>query len=409
VIGVASGPGSLIESDILLNLNDPNRLADTDWIEPGVATWDWRVRGATTDDGFTYGLDMESLRRLIDFAGEHDFPYALIDGGWYGHEGEGDPTTAIDRLDVPELVEYAAERGVDIVLYVTSEPLRREGPETVLETYADWGVAGIKHGFLDENDQDAVRFVHELLELTAEYEMVYDVHEGYQPTGVRRTYPHFLTREYSRTLGDGEPGRFIEPDTASAERFASPAYHATLPFLQNALGPLDASPGLFDLETEGERKNIPARIPSTLAAQLARCVIISTGLLTLPDHPEAYRERAELFQFVDDLPRPLTWDETRVLDAAIGDRVAIARRRGDTWYLGAQTDEEARTMEIECSFLESGRDYTARIYADGEDAHYVEDPTAATVSESSVSEGTTLSVELAPGGGLAATFRPAGE
>lgn len=275
-------------------------------------------------------------------------------------------------------------------------------------TFREWGIAGIKHGFLQGGDQGSVAFVERMLRKTAEYRLLYNVHEAYAPTGVRRTYPHFLTREYVRSIGDGVPDRFIEPDAGGTEDFASPAYHVTMPFIQNVAGPVDAAPGLFALAdvADGERKTVQARVPSTVTAQLARCLVVFSGLLHLPDHDRAYGAKADLFGGIDAFPRPLMWDESTVLDAEIGDYLAVARRRGDVWYLGIETDENARTIECRLPFLDTDRSYEATVYSDAPDAHYQRNPESYDVSTRRVTRDDALTAELAQGGGYAAVLRP---
>jgi alpha-glucosidase len=413
VVQTVSGPAGLINSNIFVNLNGPNKFKDSSWIQPGKVMWDWRARGFVTSDGFEYGLNNESIKRLIDFASEHNIRYTLLDAGWYGGglAAEGDPLTPIDEVDVPALADYAASQDVSLRLYIDNTILHEYDLDEVFSTYQDWGIAGIKHGFLGENSQNKIENNIQFLKKAAEYELSYNVHEAYHPTGIRRTYPSFLTREFGRNLGDARPSRYISPDTGQKDTYASPAYHTTLPFVQMLGGPLDMSPGLFDVSNAMDRETIQGSIASTVTAQVARTLVIFTGILTLPDAPEAYEEKSDLFEFIEDMP-PMTWDESRVINAQIGDYITVARRTGDEWFLGSETDESERNLDIPLSFLAPPkntppRNYVAEIYADAEDADFETNPEAYRTLRKVVDFEDSLTASMASGGGHAVHLTPA--
>lgn len=390
-IQIGQRPGDLIESSLLLNLNEPDSLADAAlWVAPGKATWDWRNRGATADDGFVYGLDHASFERLIDFSSSHNIQYFMIDAGWYGRESDPkmDPTRPIPGLDIAYLADYGRQRGVGLMLYINTIHLKNYDLDRTFSTYRDWGVAGIKHGFLNNATQAGVELDLEVARKTAEYRLMYDCHEAIKPTGIHRTYPHFLSREYDKSLADG-----------AAASYATPTYHATLPFVNMLGGPLDATPGMFDLNKVTERERVQASLQTTVTAQAARCLVIFTGLLVLPDHGDSYMKKADLFDFIESLPIG-EWDETRVVNGEIGEFVTIARRKGNDWFVGSTTDESARTLTIPMTFLGPGSHH-ATIYADAPDADYRTNQEAYQVTEQVVEPSDVIRARLAPGGGHA--------
>jgi len=229
-----------------------------------------------------------------------------------------------------------------------------------------------------------------ILEKAANARIMLDVHEPIKPTGISRTYPNMMTREGVRGM---EYNAWSE---------GNPPEHTTiLPFTRMLAGPLDYTPGIFDLTFDEYKSD--NRVHTTIAKQLALYVVLLSPLQMAADLPENY-EGHPAFEFIERVPS--TWDETRVLDAAIGDYVVIARRSGDEWYLGGITDEEGRTLEVSLDFLAAGRPYRARIFRDGTDAHWETNPISVDVSTLEVEAEDTMTLDLAPGGGAAAYFAP---
>ncbi|WP_226007429.1 glycoside hydrolase family 97 protein [Natrinema salinisoli] len=390
VLLFGSEPGDLLDSDFLLSLNDVPK-DDFSWVSPGRAFWDWRCRGYVADDE-RFSLSADSLRSLIDAANRHGIEYVTVDAGWYGNERDpdADPRGPDLEIDLPSLVEYARDRDVRLIAYLNDLAFRTYGIEPILETLVDWDIAGVKHGFVDGDSRETVDFVHELLDATAQHELLYVPHEAYKPTGVRRTYPHLLSREYVQSLGDGP-----------ANSHAPPGYFTMVPFVNMIGGPLDATPGFFDLHNATERDTIGGAIQSTIVGQLARCVVVHTGISHFPDHPDVYESHPILFDFLKNLP-PVGWDQSLVCDGEIGEHVCIARRSGQEWFVGALTNENAREQRIELDFLEPNRRYKARLYQDGDNAHYRHNQIASESTRMKVHRGDTLDVEMQPGGGFAA-------
>jgi len=364
--------------------------------QPTPAISPWRtVNIADSAGGFEYAMTTESYIRYIDFASKNNIQYVLVDAEWYGPERKkkSDPTTYLPQIDIPAICEYDIDQ--------------------TFALYRDWGIAGIKHGFLSGSTQEHVEFSHKVMEKCAEYEIMYVLHEPNKPTGMRRTYPHFMSREYINGMLD------------SANRPAStPTQLCIFPFVHNLAGPLDRSCGMFDLDSYITRERCHRQLPTTVASQVAQCLIFPSGLLTLPDSPDAYNRKPDLFEFIANLP--MTYDETRVLNAEIGRLVTLAKRSGSAWFVSSLADEKGRSFELTLDFLEEGVTYDATLYEDGEDADYryigpankkaakakgVELVPTKTkrelyqVRKKTVQRGDVIRVRIAPGGGQKNGFK----
>lgn len=412
VVLLGRQPGDLLVAPLLYCLNPPCQISNTDWIRPGLAMWDWRAWGAETDDGFTYQLDMASWRRMIDFASENGVEYLLLDANWYGPEFDrkSDPRTSRDHLmtqtdadkpkvvrkpapqdwadpiDVPGIIRYGNERNVGILLYINDVARKHYPFEETLALYHDWGAAGIKYGFMRTRGQQKVRDTREIVRLCARYRLVCDFHDGpVVPSGDERTFPNYLTREFCHAQADGL-------------RSFSPSDFCKMAFVNMLAGPLDMSNGLFSLSDAHEtRPRIFQPVMSTVVSEAARVLVTFTGLATLIDTPEAYREKADLFDFISRLP--MTWDETRILSGTVGSHISTARRHGDTWYVGTVTNEEARTLQLPLDFLEADKTYTLTLYEDTPETHYQHNREAYRVRAKQVTSEDIVEAILAPGGG----------
>ena len=390
---VVDSPGKLVTSHLIENLNPPCAIENTSWIKPGKSLWDWRNRGATVD-GFTYDLSTATMKRLIDFAAEENFRYALVDSGWYGPErkASSDPKVYVDAIDIPWLAKYAKGTGVGLWLYLDDIALKQYDMDRTFSTYKDWGVVGIKHGFIKGSPQEKVAFTRKVVEACARHHLMYVPHEPAKPWGLHREYPNYMASEFVNALYDG-PGRPA----------ATPTYMCILPFTNNLVGPLDRNCGMFALETAIRRDKVHKEALSTVVSQLAQCLTVQTGYLCVPDHPEAYRAKPDLLECLSAVP--VSWDETRVIHADVGNCVTIARRRGEEWFVATTTNEKARTLTIPLSFLPDGQ-YSVTLYEDGSDAHYRTSRGSYTVRQAILDAGATVKAELAPGGGHCMWIRP---
>ncbi len=396
VLMLGSDPGRLAESNIVLNLNDP---CETDymWIKPGKSAWDWWNAQNVQNEGFEGAMDTRTMKHYIDFAGDYELEYMLVDAGWYPRyrnvgdsQADGDITVSIPEIDIPELVEYGRERNVDIVLWLHWIPVDRD-MDTAFPLYEQWGVKGVKIDFMDRDDQEMVNFYHRVVKKAAEHHLLVDFHGAYKPTGIRRTYPNLITREGVMGLEYVKWSANITPD-----------HDCILPFTRMLAGPMDYTPGGFNNTIRGEFKamNKNAMTMGTRAHQLALFVIYESPFQVLADYPANYRNNPEM-EFLRDVPA--TWDETRVIHADVGDYTTFARKNGDEWYVGSITDWTPRELSLPLDFLGAG-EYVAEIYADGADAD--ENAESVAISTETLTAGSTLNITLAPGGGYAARFYP---
>ncbi|MEM1126121.1 MAG: glycoside hydrolase family 97 protein [Bacteroidota bacterium] len=377
----------LIASNLVLHLNPPAE-GDWSWVEPGTTAWDWWSGPVVEDPSIEAGMNMPTFQYYVDFASELGFDYVLVDAGWSGafDDPDQDITRAIPEMDIPALVEYAYDRGVEIWLWTRWDATQRQMAEA-LPLYHAWGVRGIKVDYMDRDDQEMVAFYDELLAATAEHQLMLNLHGAYKPTGQMRTWPHFLTQEGVLGL------EYVKwSDRANA------AHNVVLPFTRGLAGPMDYTPGGFESRRYDafSPRFIDPVVLGTQAHQLALMVVMESPLLCVADHPSAVRA-APGRPFVEAVPA--TWDETRPLAGILGDHVVLARRSGDDWYLGALTGTEARTVDLPLNFLDPRASYEATLYLDGEDAD--QDPNQVTTETRTVTATDRLTLSLAAGGGAA--------
>ncbi len=389
VVMLGDTTGALIESTLIVNLNPPTPLTDTSWIKGGKTAWDW-WSGPYLPPPLKGGTDMKTIKHYIDFASKSGFPYMLIDEGWCLNSGVGgsappdaDITRTKPGIDMPELVRYAKERNVGLWLWVQWELLDRQ-MDAALKQYEAWGIKGIKVDFMDRNDQEMVDYYHRVMAKAADHELMVNMHGAYPPTGLNRTYPNYLTQE--GVMG-AEYNKWSRRVTAT--------HNVTLPYTRMLLGPMDYTPGGFRNKTPQTFAivNSPPQVQTTRGQALAMFVVYESPLQMVADSPDAY-ENAQGFDFIKLVPT--TWDETRFIAGEIAEYIVVARRKGDAWYVGAMTNETARTIEVPLSFLGEEK-YEVRIWEDGAS------PTTLRERErTGISSNAVLELELAPGGGAVA-------
>lgn len=411
----------LINSGLILNLNEPCALETTDWIRPmkyvgvwwgmhlGVESWVINDRhGATT----------ENAKRYIDFAAANNIEAVMYEGwneGWenWGGTQTFDYTKAYADFDIEEIARYAREKGIEIIGHheTGGNILNYERQlDKAYKWYADMGIHSVKTGYAgglpgghNHHGQYNVRHYRKVVETAAKYYTTLDVHEPIKDTGIRRTYPNMMTREGARGMewnawSDGNP----------------PEHHVMLPFTRLLAGPMDYTPGIFDILYERAKKNPDrkqwnmkdskdCRINTTLAKQIANWVILYSPLQMAADMIENY-EGHPAFQFFRDYDADCDWSEA--LDGEPGEFVVIVRRAKGKYFLGAATNEEARKVDVKLDFLEKGKAYRAVIYADGEKADWEHNPTSYKIIEKRVKADDTLTVDMARGGGQAIYFEP---
>jgi alpha-glucosidase len=395
IIMISSRPGALIENNYLvLNLSEPCALADTSWIKPGRAAWDWWSGSFARNVSFKPGMNTETMLHYVDFAARHKFEYMLVDAGWYPAHDYTHPVDILHHTpetDVPRIIEYAKQRGVAVLLWVFWGALDKQMDEA-LSLYKKWGAAGIKVDFMDRDDQEMVNFYERCVRKAAEHKLTVDFHGAYKPTGLRRTYPNLLTREGLMGLEYSKWSDRITPE-----------HDVTLAFTRLLAGPADYTPGGFRNATRAQFKPVMVEpmTQGTRAHELAKYVVYESPLVMVADYPEAY-EGQPGFEFIEKVPT--VWDDTQVLNGEPGKYVTIARQKSKVWYVGSMTNWDARDLEISLGFLGAG-EYEAQIFADGPDADQV--ATSLSVTKKRVKTGDKLNVHLAPGGGWAAILTPA--
>jgi alpha-glucosidase len=425
---VADTPMGLADSRLQLNLNEPNQLGDTSWIQIGKYVgvwWEMHLNKSTWGSGEKHGANDANVKRYIDFAARHGFGGVLVegwnqgwDGDWIANGKHFSFTRSYPDFDLPMLARYARERNVRLIgHHETAGAIENYEAqlEAAMALYAANGVRIVKTGYvkpsgsiertLPPGDEDGptghewfagqYRVRHELkvAQVAAKHRIAVNVHEPVKDTGLRRTWPNMLSREGARGQEFNAWGRPTNP----------PEHLTILPFTRLLAGPMDFTPGIFDL-TFG-KTDVNERVQSTLATQLALYVLIYSPVHMAADLPENYERRPDALQFIRDVPTD--WETSRTLQAQIGEYVVVARRQrgGPDWYLGATTDENSRTLAIPLDFLDRNRRYEAQIYRDAADASYLTNPTGLVIEKRLVSATSRLEAVLAPGGGLAVRFR----
>ena len=388
----------LLESETLWLLAEPSRIKDTDWIKPGLVQWEWWNSFALRGVDFDPGVNQLSYKHYIDFASENGIPYLILDEGW-SRRGPENLLSVIGSLDMLELMAYAREKNVGLILWMTSTALMQNFDEAFAQ-FSEWGVAGIKVDFMQRDDQVMNEWCYKVAEEAARRRMVVDFHGGAKPTGMSRTYPHVLTQESVMGL---EQARWSDR--------ANPEMSVINAFLRMTVGPMDYTPGAMinmsretfvpGRENRGERYKWTGSM-GTRCHQLAMYVVYVSPLQMLCDTPTNYRENPESLAFIREVP--VVWHETVALHADPMEAVAVARRHGDTWYIGALTDYDGREITLDLSFLGEG-EFTMTAHEDGPAA--ATEATDYTLSTRQVNGGDTLKVTMAPGGGFAAVLKPA--
>ena len=428
-IQIADTPGGLITSYLILNLNEPNKLEDTSWIEPGKYVgiwWEMHLDKSTWGPGPRHGATTENTKRYIDFAAEHGFDHVLVEGWNQGWDEDWAASGAVfsftepmDDFDLEYLANYAIDNGVRLMgHHETSATIEHyeEQVEDGFELYNELGVRAVKTGYVghgqeifwtDEegnknyewhHGQHMVNHHQDIVELAAEYKIMLNVHEGVKATGLRRTWPNMMTREVARG----------QEYNAWADEGGNPLDHVLyIPFTRSLGGPFDYTPGIVDLTFEEYKPD--NRVSHTLAKELALYVVIYSPLQMAADLPENYEERPEPFRFIKDVPAD--WEDTRVLNAEIGRYITTVRkdRNSNDWYLGSMTDETARSFEIDLDFLDDGKSYVAEIYRDSGDADWESNPYGFVTETKEVTSEDQLVLVLASGGGQAIRFRALNE
>ncbi|WP_421737305.1 glycoside hydrolase family 97 protein [Caulobacter sp.] len=417
---IADTAGGLVESSLVLNLNEPNRLGDVSWIKPmkyvGV-WWEMHLDKKTWASGAKHGATTENAIKHIDFAAKHHLGGVLVegwnlgwDGDWFGNGQDFDFTKAYPDFDLKKVTDYARSKGVSLIGHnETSGNAAHYETQmgAAFDLYHSLGMLAVKTGYVADagqakvlgtdgqihyawhEGQDMARHHLKVVTEAAKRQIAINAHEPIKDTGLRRTYPNWISREGARGMefnAWGQPGN-------------PPEHETNLVFTRMLAGPMDFTPGIFGMKTRS-----PDGVATTWAKQLALYVTLYSPIQMAADLLENYEANLGPFKFIEDVPTD--WAESRVLNGEIGDFVTIVRkdRKSDDWYLGAISDEEGRVLTAPLGFLEPGRHYKAQIYRDGDKADWKTAPQDIVIEEREVTSADVLTLRLAPGGGQAIRF-----
>ncbi len=423
----------ILASHTILNLNDPSVIKDPSWIKPtkyvgvwwemhvGKATWDYAgSQNATTFDPKNlkptgrHGATTANVKRYIDFASKNGFGGVLVEGwntgweDWFGQYKENvfDFVTPYPDFDVKELHRYAVSKKVKLIMHhETSASVTNyeRQMDTAYRFMKANGYDAVKTGYVGHiiprgehhDGQWMVNHYVRVAQKTASYKIMLDAHEPVRPTGLSRTYPNWLACEAARGM---EFNAWSEGN--------KPRHETIFPFTRFMGGPMDYTPGIFQLDLSYWDKSKKESVHTTLAKQLALYVTICSPLQMAADLPESYEKKMDAFQFIKDVA--VDWDDSKYLEAEPGEYITEARKAKGTnkWFVGAITNENARTAAADLSFLDAGKKYNAIIYADADDAHFERNPAAYKIIKQVVDNKTVLSLKLAPGGGCAVSLMP---
>ncbi|UPQ78249.1 glycoside hydrolase family 97 protein [Flavobacterium azooxidireducens] len=432
-IMVSDDARTILASKMVLNLNEPSKIEDTSWIKPmkyvgiwwemhvGKATWDYAgsqnaqmAQDAELKPTGKHGATTENTKKYIDFAAKHGFDGVLVEGwnvgweDWFGNWKENvfDFVTSYPDFNVEEVQKYAESKGVKMIMHhetsgsVSNYERRMDRAYSFMKKH---NYDAVKSGYVGKiiprgewhDGQAMVNHFNYAVERAAEYKIMVNSHESSRPTGYHRTYPNYIAAEAARG------------NEFNAWSVGNPPAHETiLPFTRFLGGPMDYTPGIFEIKMSHYDATKKEQVHTTLAKQLALYVTIYSPLQMAADLPENYERYPDAFQFIKDVE--VDWDKTEILEAEPGDFVTIARKtKGkESWFLGAITDENPRSSEISLSFLTPGKKYKATIYQDGKDAHWEKNPKSYSIKTIEVTAKTKLKLNLAAGGGTAISFFP---
>ncbi|HEY8400586.1 MAG TPA: glycoside hydrolase family 97 protein [Cytophagaceae bacterium] len=416
-IQIAEKATALIESRLIENLCEPNKIGDVSWFKPKKYVgiwWEMHIDKATWDyKSGRHGATTQNAKRYIDFAAANGIKGVLIEGwntgwehwiGFEDREGVFDFVTPYPDYDLKEVVRYGKEKGVEVIMHHETSAAPRTYEKQLDTAYAlmkSLGIHSVKTGYVGpiipkgeyHDGQWMVNHFQRVVEKGAAYKVAINVHEPIKPTGLRRTYPNLISAE-------GVRGQ--EFNAWASDGGNPPEHISIVAFTRMLAGPIDYTPGIFDITLPTKPNN---QVNSTLAQQLALYVVIYSPIQMAADLPENY-EGNPAFQFIRDVG--VDWEQTKVLNGEVGDFVTIAREERGTgnWFVGGITDENEREMTISFDFLEEGKKYEAIIYRDSQNAHFKDNPTAIDIVKKEVDNTSSETIKLAKGGGFAISLKP---
>jgi hypothetical protein len=429
-IMVSDDAREILASKMTLNLNDPSKIDDTSWIKPvkyvgvwwemitGKSSWSYTNDFPTVQLGVsdfskakpsgTHGANNTNVKKYIDFAAANGFDAVLVEGwnegweDWFGHSKDYvfDFLTPYPDFDVKGLHEYAKSKGIKIIMHHETSGSVRNYERHMDKAYQfmkDNGYDAVKSGYVGdilprgENhyDQWIVNHYQYAIEKAADYKIMVNAHEAVRPTGICRTYPNLIGNEAARGT------------EYQAFGGSKPNHVTVLPFTRLIGGPMDYTPGIFEMDISKMNPDNKSHVNSTICNQLALYVTMYSPLQMAADTPDNYNRFPDAFQFIKDVA--VDWSESKYIEAEPGDFITVARKAKGTnnWFVGNVNGDNSRTSNIDFSFLEKGKKYTATIYADAKEAHYKTNPQAYTIKKIAVTNKSKLSQLSAPGGGYA--------
>jgi len=430
-IMISDDARDIVGSKMILNLNEPCKLEDTSWIKPmkyvgvwwemhvGKSTWDYAGSQNAQNNGELkptgkHGATTSNTKRYIDFAAKHGFDGVLVEGwnvgweNWFGNWKENvfDFTTPYPDFDLKEVNDYAKSKGIKMIMHheTSSSVANYERYlDRALNLMKEYGYPAAKTGYVGKiiprgefhDGQTMVNHYNFIARRFADYKMMVNSHESSRPTGYHRTYPNYMCAEAARG------------NEFNAWSIGNKVNHETiLPFTRLLGGPMDYTPGIFEIKMSTYNKNKKEQVHSTLAKQLALYVTMYSPLQMAADLPENYEKYPDAFQFIKDVVAD--WQDTKYLEAEPGDYLTVARKdkKSENWFLGAITDENTRDTLIKLDFLSPNKKYQAIIYQDGTDADWQNNPKSYTIKTIQVTSKSKIKLHLAKGGGTAISFKP---
>lgn len=374
----------LLNCDIVQKLASPSRIKDISWIKTGQVSWDWWNDMNISHVDFNAGMNTASYKYFIDFASKYKAPYIILDAGW---NVPADLTKARTEINLEELVAYGNQKDVGLIVWASWKDVLQQ-KEKAFPFFAKAGIKGMKIDFIDRDDQVAVASTYEIAQFAAENHLLVDYHGVFKPTGLQRTYPNVVGYEGVKGM---ENVKWANENV--------PRYDVTLPFIRNLAGPMDYTPGAMRNSNQANFRAINSNPMSqgTRVHQMAMYVVFEVPIQMLADNPTIYLKEQECTEFITKVPT--VFDETVPLDSKVAEYVAVARKKGDTWYVGAMTDWTPRELTLDFSFLDNGT-YRAEIFKDGINAD--RDATDYKKEVVNIKKGDKFAVKLMNGGGWAA-------
>ena len=390
VVAVSSSDKELTDSDIVWKLATPAADTDWSWVRPGKVAWDWWNAWNIKGVDFEAGVNNDTYKYYIDFAAANHIEYVILDEGW-AVKYANDLNQVVPEIDLEELVAYGRERGVGIILWAGYWPFAKD-MENVCRHFSEMGIKGFKVDFMNRDDQPMVDWYRRAAEMCAKYHLLMNFHGAYKPTGLQRTYPNVVNFEGVHGL---EQMKWSDPSVDQV------TYDVTIPFIRMLAGPMDYTQGAMRNATKKNYKPIRTEPMSqgTRCRQLAEYVVFESPLNMMCDSPTNYMAERECTDFIAAIPT--VWDETVALDGKVAEYVVMARRKADTWYVGAMAGWDGREMEIDLGFLPEG-EYSMTVFRDGVNAHRIASDYKKVTTD--VPSDRKMKIKMAPGGGWAAVI-----